>query len=42
MEAQAKLEEVYAAYAEEDADFDKLAEEQARLEAIIATAGDRH
>jgi sulfate-transporting ATPase len=39
MEAQAKLEEVYAAYAEPDADFDKLAEEQARLEAIIATAG---
>ena len=39
MEAQAKLEAVYAAYAEEDADFDKLAEEQARLEAIIATAG---
>jgi energy-coupling factor transporter ATP-binding protein EcfA2 len=29
------LEEVYAAYAEPDADFDKLAEEQARLEAII-------
>ena len=39
MEAQAKLEAVYAAYAEEGADFDKLAEEQARLEAIIATAG---
>ncbi len=39
MSAQAKLEAVYAAYAEEDADFDKLAEEQARLEAIIATAG---
>ena len=39
MEAQAKLEAVYAAYAEEDADFDKLAEEQARLEAIITTAG---
>ena len=39
MQAQAKLEAVYAAYAEEDADFDKLAEEQARLEAIIATAG---
>ncbi len=39
MQAQAKLEEVYAAYAEENADFDKLAEEQARLEAIIATAG---
>jgi sulfate-transporting ATPase len=38
-QAQAKLEEVYAAYAEADADFDKLAEEQARLEAIIATAG---
>ena len=39
MQAQAKLEEVYAAYADENADFDKLAEEQARLEAIIATAG---
>jgi sulfate-transporting ATPase len=39
MQAQGKLEAVYAAYAEEDADFDKLAEEQARLEAIIATAG---
>ena len=39
MEAQKKLEEIYAAYAEPDADFDKLAEEQARLEAIIATSG---
>jgi len=39
MEAQTKLEAVYAAYAEENADFDKLAEEQARLEAIIATSG---
>lgn len=39
MEAQAKLDAVYAAYAEPDADFDKLAEEQARLEAIIATSG---
>jgi sulfate-transporting ATPase len=38
-QAQAKLEEVYTAYAEADADFDKLAEEQARLEAILATAG---
>ena len=38
--AQARLEEVYAAYAEEDADFDTLAAEQAKLEAIIATAGD--
>jgi sulfate-transporting ATPase len=39
MAAQKRLEEVYAAYAEPDADFDKLAEEQARLEAIIAAAG---
>jgi energy-dependent translational throttle protein EttA len=39
MEAQAKLEAVYAAYADENADFDKLAEEQARLEAIIASSG---
>lgn len=39
IEAQRKLEAVYAAYAEPDADFDKLAEEQARLEAIIAAAG---
>ncbi|WP_300452946.1 energy-dependent translational throttle protein EttA [Accumulibacter sp.] len=38
-EARALLEQVYAAYAEPDADFDRLAEEQARLEAIIATAG---
>ena len=37
--AKAKLEEVYAAYAEPHADFDALAAEQARLEAIIATAG---
>ncbi|MEI6546835.1 MAG: energy-dependent translational throttle protein EttA, partial [Burkholderiales bacterium] len=36
----ARLEEVYAAYAEEDADFDALAAEQAQLEAIISTAGD--
>ncbi|BAK78118.1 ABC transporter, ATP-binding protein [Pseudogulbenkiania sp. NH8B] len=41
MGAQKRLEEVYAAYAEPDADFDALAEEQARLEAIIsAGAGD--
>ncbi|MFV0664242.1 energy-dependent translational throttle protein EttA [Denitromonas sp.] len=39
MEAKQKLEEVYAAYAEPDADFDKLAEEQARYENIISTAG---
>ncbi len=38
-QAQARLDEVYAAYADPDADFDKLAEEQGRLEAIIATAG---
>ncbi len=40
-EAQQKLEAVYAAYAEPDADFDALAAEQARLEAIIA-ASDGH
>lgn len=39
IEAQAKLDAVYAAYAEPDADFDALAAEQARLEAIIAAAG---
>ncbi len=36
--AQARLDEVYAAYAEPDADFDKLSAEQAKLEAILATA----
>ncbi|TAJ16428.1 MAG: energy-dependent translational throttle protein EttA [Rugosibacter sp.] len=39
MAAQAKLEAIYAAYAEPEADFDKLAEEQARLEAILAASG---
>jgi sulfate-transporting ATPase len=39
VEAKQKLEEIYAAYAEPDADFDKLAEEQAKYEAIIAVAG---
>ena len=39
MEAKKKLDEIYAAYAEEDADFDKLAAEQAKYEAIIATSG---
>jgi sulfate-transporting ATPase len=39
VEAQKKLEEIYAAYAEPDADFDKLAEEQAKYEAILATSG---
>jgi len=37
--AQKRLEEVYAAYGDPDADMEKLAEEQARLEAIIANAG---
>ena len=37
--AQKRLDEVYAAYAEEGADFDALAAEQAKLEAIIATSG---
>jgi sulfate-transporting ATPase len=39
MEAKKRLEEIYAAYAEPDADFDKLAEEQAKYEAIIAASG---
>jgi len=37
--AKAQLDAVYTAYGEPDADFDALATEQARLEAIIATAG---
>ena len=40
-DAQAQLDAVYAAYAEEGADFDKLAAEQQRLEAILA-ASDGH
>jgi len=36
--ARKRLEEVYAEYADPDADFDKLAAEQAELEAIIAAA----
>ena len=36
--AQKKLDDVYAAYADPDADFDALAAEQARLEAIIAAS----
>jgi len=39
LEAKAKLDEIYAAYAEPDADFDKLSAEQAKYEAIIAAAG---
>lgn len=38
MSAKKRLDEVYAAYAEPDADFDKLAAEQAELEAIISAA----
>ena len=37
-EARAKLDAVYAAYAEPDADFDALAAEQGRLEAIISAS----
>ncbi|WP_367373017.1 energy-dependent translational throttle protein EttA [Pseudomonas lini] len=40
-DAQARLDEVYAAYAEPDADFDKLAAEQAKLESILQ-ASDGH
>ena len=39
LEARKKLDEIYAAYAEPDADFDKLAQEQSRYEAIVAAAG---
>jgi len=39
MEAKQKLDEIYAAYAEPEADFDKLAEEQAKYENIIAASG---
>ncbi len=37
LHAQAELDAVYEAYAEEDADFDKLAAKQQRLEAILAS-----
>ena len=39
-EAKKQLEAVYAAYSEEGTDFDKLAAEQARLEAIVNAAGE--
>ena len=38
MAAQKRLDEIYAAYAEPDADFDKLATEQAELEAIVSSS----
>jgi sulfate-transporting ATPase len=41
LQAQAALDRIYDAYAEEGADFDALAKEQERLEAILA-AGDAH
>ncbi|MFG7115059.1 energy-dependent translational throttle protein EttA [Burkholderia pseudomallei] len=37
-QANKKLEEIYAAYAEPDADFDALAAEQAKYEAILASS----
>jgi energy-dependent translational throttle protein EttA len=37
--AQKKLDEIYAAYAEPDADFDKLAADQAKYEALLSNAG---
>ncbi|AOZ00982.1 energy-dependent translational throttle protein EttA [Cupriavidus sp. USMAHM13] len=37
-EARKKLDEIYAAYAEPDADFDVLAAEQAKYEAILAAS----
>ncbi len=39
LDAKRRLDEIYAAYAEPDADFDALASEQAKYEAIIAAAG---
>src|SRR5690348_10124205 len=39
LEAKTKLDQIYAAYAEPDADFDKLATEQAKYEAILAASG---
>ncbi len=41
LHAQAELDKVYEAYAEEGADFEKLASKQQRLEAILAS-GDAH
>jgi sulfate-transporting ATPase len=38
-EAKQQLEKIYAAYSEENADFDKLAAEQSKYEAIIAASG---
>lgn len=38
-EAKARLEEIYAAYAQPDADFDDLAAQQAKYEAVLAASG---
>ena len=38
--ARTRLDAIYAAYGEPDADFDKLAEEQAKLEAVLFAQGD--
>ena len=38
-EAKTKLDEIYAAYAEPDADFDQLAADQAKYEAVLAAGG---
>src|SRR5438876_2879402 len=38
LDAKKRLDQVYAAYAEPDADFDKLAAEQERLEKLLASA----
>ncbi len=40
IEARTRLEQVYAAYAEPDADFEKLAADQAHYEAILAAGGE--
>ncbi len=40
IEARSRLEQIYAAYAEPDADFDALASEQARFEAMLSAGGD--
>ncbi|MEO9263455.1 MAG: energy-dependent translational throttle protein EttA [Candidatus Baltobacteraceae bacterium] len=40
LEARKRLDEIYAAYGNPDADFDRLAEEQSKLEAVIAASGD--
>ncbi len=40
IEARHRLDEIYAAYGDPEADFDKLAEEQSKLEAVISAAGD--